>query len=50
MEKENKRLLPSEEMRWKQFYTPQVEESLKDEMPRVTLWKFLEDKMLFELT
>lgn len=46
MEKENKRLLPSEEMRWKQFYTPQVEESLKDEMPRVTLWKFLEDKML----
>lgn len=46
MEKENKRLLPSEEMRWKQFYTPQVEESLKDEMPRVTLWKFMEDKML----
>ena len=46
MEKETKRLLPSEEMRWKKFYTPQVDEFLKHDVPQVTLWKFLEEKLL----
>lgn len=38
--------LPSEEMRWKQFYPGGYEEILNKEFPQKTLWKFLEEGIL----
>ncbi len=38
--------LPSEEMRWKQFYASGYEEILQKDFPQKTLWKFLESGIL----
>ena len=38
--------LPSEEMRWKQFYASSYEEILQKDFPQKTLWKFLESGIL----
>ena len=38
--------LPSEEMRWTQFYTKGYEEILNKEFPKETLWKFIERGIL----
>ena len=38
--------LPSEEMRWKQFYADGYEDILNQEFPNQTLWKFLEQGIL----
>ena len=37
---------PSEEMVWTKFYAPGCEDILKKEMPQITLWKYMEEKML----
>lgn len=46
MNKPLQRLKPSEEMRWKQFYTEGYEEILAQEFPKETLWKFIERGIL----
>ena len=38
--------LPSEEMRWKQFYASGYEEILNQEFPHQTLWNFMERGIL----
>ena len=38
--------LPSEEMRWKQFYSKGYEEILTQNFPKETLWKFIERGIL----
>ena len=44
-EKENI-VLPSEEMRWKQYYAGGYEDMLAEEIPQQTLWKYLERGIL----
>ncbi|MBQ7709341.1 MAG: acyl--CoA ligase [Bacteroidales bacterium] len=46
MKQQNNTPLPSQEMRWKQFYASGYEEILKQDFPRETLWKFLERGIL----
>ena len=41
-----KKGLPSEEMRWKQFYSEGYEEILAQDFPNETLWKFIERGIL----
>lgn len=42
MSKQNSTPLPSEQMRWKQFYPEGYESILSQEIPNKTMWKFLE--------
>ena len=42
MIKQNSTPLPSEEMRWKQYYPQGYESILNQDIPNKTLWKFLE--------
>ena len=42
MSKQNSTPLPSEQMRWKQFYPEGYESILNQEIPNKTMWKFLE--------
>ena len=44
-EKENI-VLPTEEMRWKQYYAGGYEDMLNEEIPQQTLWKYLERGIL----
>ena len=44
-EKENI-VLPTEEMRWKQYYAGGYEDLLNEEIPQQTLWKYLERGIL----
>ena len=41
-----KKLLPSEEMRWKKYYSEGYEEILAQEFAKETLWKFIERGIL----
>jgi hypothetical protein len=43
---ENRRIKPSEEMRWTQFYSDGYQEILDKEFPDESLWTFLESGIL----
>lgn len=46
MKQQNNTPLPSQEMRWKQFYASGYEDFLQQEFPNQTTWQFLERSLL----
>lgn len=46
MQNQNIIARPSEEMRWKKYYTKGYEEILSQELPKETLWKYIERGLL----
>ena len=46
MKQQNNTLLPSQEMRWKQFYASGYEDVMKQDFSNLTTWQFLERSIL----